>query len=235
MITDLNWRLCDALYATNYIPMFTAFRIDPAAAVAALPNLDAVIDAITNGREGHWQEALQSAMEERNAYARHAGAPERAVDPSWLPPAHNDQPFSIIRQSMELVPLMTTPPRLMKIAVADDQKIVLIMMGFLLDKWSGLQVEYIHQQAGSMVVVSPDTDIILLDEHMEGRSGTAVYNYYHGQGHTGVFASISTTGNKPKWAGRQYDQKTTLSGNRGSAEALVRFINDLIADALARP
>ncbi|MBP9751144.1 MAG: hypothetical protein KBC95_04855 [Candidatus Peribacteraceae bacterium] len=232
MITDPNWSLSSTDYA-DYQAMFTAFRIDPATALLALPNLDAVIDAITNGREGHWQDALEASMKERNAYARHAGAAERTVDPSWLPPPAS-APFSLIRQAAELVPLMVVPPKPLKVAIADDQNIVLIMFGFLMKIWPGLTVQMIHQQAGSMVIIDPDTDIILLDEHMEGRSGTAVYGFYHSQKHPGVFASISTTGNQPKWAKRQYADKTTISGNRGSAEGFIRFMNDLIADALAR-
>ncbi len=234
MITDPNWRLEDALYQTNYMPMFTAFQITPRAAAVELPRLDAIVDAITNAREGHWQDALQRALEERNAYARFSRQPERCVEPSWLPPAPETQLFSIVRCSGELVPMMVTPSRPLKVAVADDQNIVLIMFGFILNKWPGLTVQMIHQQAGAMVLLDPDVDIVLLDEHMEGRSGTAVYNYYHDQSHPGVFASISTTGNKPRWAARQYADKTTISGNRGSAEGFVRFMNDLIADALAR-
>lgn len=233
MITDLNWSLDDALYQTNYMPMFVAFQITPTAAAAELPRLDQMVDAVTNSREGHWQDALQAALEERNAYARYAGQPERPVEPNWLPPAPSG-PFSIIRQAVELVPLMTVPSRTLKVAVADDQNIALIMFGFILNQWPNLSVQMIHQQAGSMVIIDDDTDIVLLDEHMDGRSGTAVFNFYHNQGHRAVFASISTTGNQPRWAQRQFADKPTLSGNRGSAEGFVRFMNALIADAEAR-
>ncbi len=234
MIIDPNWRLSDADYAAEYMPMFTAFKVTATTAQGHLPTLDAMIDAITGSREGHWQDALESALKERNAYARFAGVAERSVDPSWLPPTARSGPFSLIRQAVELVPLMTVPSRPLKIAVADDQKIVLIMMGKLLDIWPSTTIQWIHQQAGSAVMLDVDVDIALLDEHMDGRSGSAVYAFYQSQGHQAVFASISTTGNKPKWAVRQYDQKTTISGNRTSAEDFVRFMNALIAEALAK-
>lgn len=228
MITDPFWRLSDADYQ-QYLAMFGGQPLDPVATRLIIAGMDEMIDALTEAREGFWEEALEQFLKERNAYARAIGDPERAVDSSWLAPAEEATPFSLTIQAKTLVPLMMKPIRPMTILVVDDQLIATLMMRKIFDLWPDLFAHYVVQKAGVEVMIPQGTDIILLDEHLDGTTGTEIFQSNRSCWQSAVFASISTTGNCPGYTRKQFALKPILATNRAAAVEFIRFVNELIS------
>ncbi len=232
MITNSNWILSDADFAA-YAAAFKFDTCETSELYDMLIGDDETIDSVVRNREGFWEEALEGLIKKRNACARFLKVPERRMDPSWIAPLA--KPFSIALQGKELIPLMRKPTRPMTAVVVDDLQIVAIMFNMVTKHWPDLAVTYITQQGGVPVVIPLETDLIILDEHLIGTTGTKIFQEQRTFGSPAIFGSISNSGNCPAFTIHHYNLKVMISSSREAAEALVKFINDMIAAAESRP
>lgn len=132
-----------------------------------------------------------------------------------------------------LKPLMLIPPkRPVRVQVIDDCQIAVAGLRTLLAHWDNLAVSTFIQEGGMMPRLDTDSDIILLDEELDGIRGAQVAERLNDKAFYGIIASIGLCEQPPERIKHLFNRKTRIGRETPDTKDFIFFMNNLIKEVL---
>ncbi len=124
------------------------------------------------------------------------------------------------------------PKRHVRVLLIDDCEIAIAGVRTLLGHWNNLGLLTVIQTAGKMPYYDLDSDIALVDEDLDGTTGTVVAEDLRNKMLYGPIASIGQSEEKPQGFKYHFNRKIRVGLFLPDTKEFIEFMNLLIEEVL---
>jgi hypothetical protein len=130
-------------------------------------------------------------------------------------------------EQKNLISKMHIPARKTLVVLIDNLQEDIEGISSILSVWPNIDMIVLIQSEGSNLNIPPDADIILLDENLDGTTGTEIAKNLIESGYGGTIVSI-TSGSRPSYTKWHFGGKLSVLNNYETAKSFVSFMNQFL-------
>lgn len=129
----------------------------------------------------------------------------------------------------ELMRIPTRDP--VNVVIVDDNEYAVVGMRTLLGNWNNVGLMTVIQTRRKKPGVNPYTDIVLLDEDLDGMRGSDLAEELRRGGFSGIIASTSFIGGDERLQYKyHFNNKVGVGTSVDATTSFIKFMNELIAE-----
>ncbi|MCX6782017.1 MAG: hypothetical protein NTW66_02795 [Candidatus Magasanikbacteria bacterium] len=122
--------------------------------------------------------------------------------------------------------------RPVRVLIIDDSEVAVAGMRTLLGHWNNLGLLTVIQSDGQMPPLDLESDIVLLDEQLDGLTGAQVTEQLRSSSYCGMIASIGQGDESPNDFKTHFGHKACVGSDIKETERFIKFMNGLIETVL---